>query len=55
MILEAGEYRLRLGNSSRNTEVCAVVELDEEVVTKHLAHICERLSPVEELLSLIHI
>lgn len=49
MILEAGEYRFRLGNSSRNTEVCAVVELDEEVVTKHLAHICERLSPVEEL------
>ncbi len=49
MILESGTYIFRLGNSSRNTEVCAAVELERDVVTKHLVHICERLSPIEEL------
>lgn len=49
MVLEPGAYICRLGNSSRNTEACAVIELDQVVITKHLVHICERLSPVEEL------
>ncbi len=36
-ILEAGQYVLRLGNSSRNTAVCGVVELDESVKLQQLS------------------
>lgn len=49
MVLEAGEYLLRMGNSSRNTSVCAVVKLDEEVITQKLVHICERDEVLEEI------
>lgn len=35
-LLEAGRYVIRIGNSSRNTEIAAVVELDAEVITKRL-------------------
>lgn len=33
-ILEKGEYLLRLGNSSRDTNVCAIVSVPESLVTK---------------------
>ena len=33
-ILEAGDYVLRLGNSSRNTQPVAVVRLDDEVIVR---------------------
>lgn len=33
-ILERGEYLLRLGNSSRDTNVCAIVSVPEPLVTK---------------------
>ena len=39
-VLEAGEYVLRLGNSSRNTVPVAVLALEEEVVVSHHASIC---------------
>lgn len=35
-ILEQGQYVLRVGNSSRNTEVCAMLLLDESVVVKRV-------------------
>jgi len=35
-LLEAGDYLLRLGDSSRNTVVCGVVTLEEEVVTRRV-------------------
>lgn len=48
-VLEEGGYILRLGNSSRTTAVCAVVELDGEAVLSRHEHICCPTSPVEEL------
>lgn len=35
-VLEAGEYILRLGNSSRNTKICGVVVLDQRAVTEEI-------------------
>ena len=35
-VLEAGNYQIRIGNSSRNTSLAAVVVLDEDVVTQRL-------------------
>ena len=49
MVLEAGDYLLRVGNSSRNTKVCAKVKLKEEVITKKLTHICAREEVLEEI------
>ena len=50
-ILEAGEYILRIGNSSRNTAVAAVLELKEELVVSRHEHICPIREPLEELQS----
>ena len=38
-ILERGDYILRLGNSSRNTSVCAVLTLDGEVTVKKVKNV----------------
>ncbi len=35
-ILEKGSYVLRVGNSSRNTKVCGIVELDETAVIEEI-------------------
>lgn len=35
-LLEAGDYVIRVGNSSRNTEAAAVITLDETAVTEQL-------------------
>ena len=48
-VLEAGEYILRLGNSSRNTTVVAVLKLEQEIVVSRHQHICPVRSPIEEL------
>ncbi len=37
-ILEAGDYVLRIGNSSRDTKVCGVIRLKEEVIVEELRH-----------------
>lgn len=50
-VLEAGDYVLRLGNSSRNTQVIGVVTLDKErIVSRHCA-ICPIREPIAELTS----
>ncbi len=49
MILEAGDYLLRLGNSSRNTRVVAVVNLPEEIIVSRHRAICPLREPLEEL------
>ncbi len=38
-ILEAGDYVVRVGTSSRNTAACAVVRLDQTVTVRQLRHI----------------
>lgn len=45
-LLEEGDYVLRVGNSSRNTEVAAVLHLDETVVTEQLSN---QMEPVQEI------
>ncbi|MBO4750762.1 MAG: glycoside hydrolase family 3 C-terminal domain-containing protein [Lachnospiraceae bacterium] len=37
-VLEKGVYVLRLGNSSRNTQVCGALKLAKDVVTKQVRH-----------------
>ena len=48
-VLEAGDYLLRLGNSSRNTMVVGVVTVEQEIIVSRHAHICPVKQPVEEL------
>ncbi|MBO7252636.1 MAG: fibronectin type III-like domain-contianing protein, partial [Oscillospiraceae bacterium] len=50
-VLEAGDYLLRLGNSSRNTNVVGVITLSQEVIVSRHAHICPVKSAFEELKS----
>ena len=48
-ILEAGDYILRMGNSSRNTAPCAAITLEHEVtVSRHMA-VCPPDTATEEL------
>ncbi|MDR2597563.1 MAG: glycoside hydrolase family 3 C-terminal domain-containing protein [Treponema sp.] len=48
-ILEAGEYIIRLGSSSRKTQVVGVVSLDETVVTEQCEKVCPLQNKLEEL------
>ena len=48
-VLDAGDYILRLGNSSRNTMVVGAVELTVEAIVSRHGQICPPAAPVEEL------
>jgi beta-glucosidase len=48
-ILEKGDYIVRIGESSRKTIPCAVVELDEDVVVSKHQNICRPKEKIEEL------
>ncbi len=48
-VLEAGTYLVRVGNSSRNTKVAAVLELDKTVVTQQVSHQLVPPGEVEEI------
>ena len=50
-VLDAGEYIVRMGNSSRNTVPVAVVTLDKDVVVSKHCNICPMVEPMEELKS----
>lgn len=50
-ILDAGEYVVRLGNSSRDTVPVAVLTLDEKVVVSTHDNICPVVEPIDELKS----
>ena len=50
-VLDAGEYIVRLGNSSRKTVPVAVVTLDEAVVVSKHCNICPLVEAIEELKS----
>lgn len=47
-VLEAGDYILRLGNSSRNTVPVGVVTLAQTVVVSRHDHICPVVKPLQE-------
>ncbi len=48
-VLEAGEYILRLGNSSRNTKPCAVIRISGEMIVSRHQNICPQQQVFEEL------
>lgn len=48
-VLEPGDYIVRLGNSSRNTTPCAILEIEEEVVVSKHQNICKVQKTFEEL------
>ena len=50
-VLDAGEYIVRLGNSSRNTMPAAVLTLDEAVVVSKHCNVCPVVEKLEELKS----
>ena len=49
MLLEAGDYVIRVGNSSRNTVPAAVVKTTEEIIVSKHANICKNSVVMEEL------
>ena len=48
-VLEAGDYVLRLGNSSRNTVPIGIVTVEQETIVSKHCHICAIREPMEEL------
>lgn len=50
-VLEAGDYILRLGNSSRNTVPVGVLTVGEEIIVSRHAHVCPALKSIDELSS----
>lgn len=46
--LEAGEYIIRVGNSSKNTRPCGIIELTEDVQTLQVRNICRQEEAKEE-------
>ncbi len=50
-VLEAGEYVIRIGNSSRNTKAAAVIKLDRSVKTVQLGDALKEQEEIDELSS----
>ncbi len=48
-IMEKGNYIIRVGNSSRNTHVAAILSLDKDVVTEQLSNQLCQMSPSDEI------
>jgi len=53
-VLEAGEYRIRLGNSSRNTVIAGILKVSGEIIVSRHEHICPVQAPFDELSSGIY-
>ncbi len=49
MVLEAGDYVLRLGNSSRNTAAAGILRLPQEIIVSRHQAICPLREPLQEL------
>ena len=50
-VLEAGNYILRMGNSSRSTQIIGQLQVKEEIVVSKHHRICPVLNPIQELTS----
>lgn len=48
-LMEQGEYILRVGNSSDNTEICAAICLDETAVLQKHANLCASVRKIQKL------
>ncbi|MFW6120288.1 MAG: glycoside hydrolase family 3 C-terminal domain-containing protein, partial [Petrotogales bacterium] len=50
-VLEHGDYIVRLGNSSKNTEPCVVLILDKNIILSNHHNICKPQEKIEEIQS----
>lgn len=52
-ILESGEYIIRVGNSSKDTEICGIVELTDDAATLKVKNICpgSELTDTEDIIN----
>lgn len=50
-VLEAGEYGLFVGNSSRNTQPAALLVLDKSIVCERVKSICPMTKPIKEIIA----
>ena len=48
-VLEAGDYLIRVGNSSRNTFVAAVVQVKEEIICEQCKNLCQDEMELQEM------
>lgn len=48
-VLEAGDYLIRVGNSSRNTFVAAVVQVKEEIIYEQCRNLCRDENELQEM------
>lgn len=48
-VLEAGDYLIRVGNSSRNTSVAAVVQVKEEIICEQCKNLCRDEIELQEI------
>ncbi|HEX3076954.1 MAG TPA: glycoside hydrolase family 3 C-terminal domain-containing protein [Lachnospiraceae bacterium] len=48
-IMEKGDYQVRVGQSSTQTQVAAVIELQEDVVTEKLTNVCPLHNSLKEI------
>ena len=49
MVLEKGDYIIRVGQSSRRTVPVAILRIEEDIITSKHDHICPRTTQFEEL------
>lgn len=49
MVLEAGDYLLHIGNSSRNTALCAVAELSKRSIVSRHKNLCTAKETIQQL------
>lgn len=48
-VLEAGDYLIRVGNSSQNTSVAAVVQVKEEILCEQCRNLCQDETELQEM------
>ena len=49
MVLDAGDYVVRVGENSRKTQVCGILRLEQEVVTERMRHVWARTESMDEV------
>lgn len=48
-VMEAGDYLVRVGNSSRNTEIAGIVHVDGEIICEQCRNLCREEQKLEEM------
>lgn len=50
-ILPQGDYVIRVGNSSRNTKVAAVLDVQQEIICETCTNVCKQPKPIAEIVA----